>query len=262
MFLSGSVAIAWGAYVLIALSLVPLALAAHYLRLSRQGSYYGFRRDALRKAQYWGAGAISTLLIALVILILRPPSEPSIPVEPNLTPTLTATRVPTLTPVPTETASPSPTRRATATPPFIPTFTPEVLPPEPAMSPLPSAVPAGPDARIMVMALAVEKDESDGPVDPGDQFGRGFHPVYVFFEYGGMETGYTTSFAWYVDNGEYVDSCLDTWVWGIPEDRQWGERGGAYLECSPPGGWQVGFYELRVFVDTRLQSVACFEVVE
>jgi len=262
VFLSGAIAIAWGAYVLIALSFVPLGLTIYYLRKSRQGSYYGSRRAALRKAQYWGVGAISMLTIALVLLILQPSPAPSVSVELNVTPTLTPTRIPTLTPAPTETASPSPTRRATATPPFIPTFTPEVLPPEPAMSPLPSAIPARPDARIAVMALAVERDEDDRPVDPGVQFKPGLHSVYAFFEYGEMETGYATTFAWYAESGEYIDSCLETWVWGVPADRQWGERGAAYLECSPRGGWQTGLYELRVFVDTQLQSVARFEIAE
>jgi len=260
VFLSKPDVILLVAYVLIALSLVPLGLTITYLRKSRRGSYYGLRRDALRKAQYWGLGTALLWLVSLVLLVLHPLAEPIVSVDLRLTPTLTATQIPTRTSVPTETPSPTPTRRATATPPFIPTFTPEILPPEPAMSLLPSAVPADPDARIVIMAVSTQKDENDVPVEPATEFAQGRHPLYVFFEYGGMENGNVATFAWYKD-GEHLETCSETWVWGLPEDRKWGERGGAFLMCDPSSGWQAGNYEVRVFIDTWLQSVVQFVIV-
>jgi hypothetical protein len=111
------------------------------------------------------------------------------------------------------------------------------------------------------MAISMQKDEDDAPIEPGNEFPSGSYPLYVFFEYGDMETGNTTIFAWYKD-GNYFESCLDVWAWGLPEERQWGERGGAYLACTPSGGWQVGNYEIRVFIDTQVQSSVQFSVLQ
>ena len=122
-----------------------------------------------------------------------------------------------------------------------------------ALTPLPSQVPAGQEARIERVALAAEKDEKDAPVDPGDVLPPGDHWVYLFFTYTGMENGVMRSFAWYRD-GQFVERCSDTALW------EWSEAGSTWYGCRPAEGWEQGGYEVRVFVETRLQFVARFRV--
>jgi len=251
----------WVGYVLLVVAVVPLASAVVYLRKSRRGAYYAVRREALKKAQRWGSGAIIMLFVALGLLVLVRVLEGRVREQQIPTAIPVATQMPVRVDLPTQTASPAPTLRATGTTPFIPTFTPEVLPPAYAMSPLPSVVPAGPDARIAIMAVAAQKDENEAPVEPGVEFHQGHYPLYVFFEYGGMKVGYATTFVWY-EGDEPLDSCLQQWVWGRAEDRRWGERGSAYLTCDPLDGWPVGNYEVIAFIDARVQSRLQFTIVQ
>lgn len=177
------------------------------------------------------------------------------------TPTLTSTPTRTSTPRPTLTPTPVPTRGPTATPPPIPTSTPAILPPDTALTPLPSAVPAPQDARITLITLALDRDANGRPVNPGNEFPSGDRRVYLFFSWENMRNNIVTTFAWYKD-GEFIDFCSDTWLWGTTEGRNWGEHGWTSYYCRLPGGWQAGRYEIRVFIETRLQGIAQFVIVE
>lgn len=252
----------WAAYALLVASGIPAGLVVQQLIKARRAPYYAMRRDAFRRAKRWILASLVLQALAIVLLIgalylggivSAPPTVPTV--------TSTITPVPTPTPRPTLTPTVTPTRRPTATPPFIPTSTPAIPLPESALSPLPSAVPAGEDARIAVITLAADLDDSGEPVDPGAEFPPGEHRVCLFFTYEGMKNGVVTTFAWYKDE-EFIDFCSDTWLWGLVEGRDWGERGQSSYYCNPPGGWEPGTYEIRVFIETRLQGIAQFVIRE
>lgn len=251
--------IRWVAYALLIVAAVLVGLAITQLITARRAPFYVMRRNALTRATRWALAALASLVVAVLLLLVVPSLLAVVPA--SVLPTATLTSVPTATatsrptPIPTIT----PTRRPTATPPFIPTSTPAILPPESALSPLPSAVPAGEDAHIAIITLATEQDASGQPVDPGVEFPPGDHRLYVFFTYEGMRNGTTTTFAWYKD-GQLVDFCSDTWLWGLVEGRDWGERGRTSYFCKPPGGWVPGTYEIRAFIETRLQGIAQFVI--
>jgi hypothetical protein len=236
---------------------VLVGLAITQLITARRAPFYVMRRNALTRATRWALAALASLVVAVLLLLVVPFLLAAVPA--SVLPTVTLTSVPTATSRPTPIPTITPTRRSTATPPFIPTSTPAILPPESALSPLPSAVPAGEDAHIAIITLATEQDASGQPVDPGVEFPSGDHRMYLFFTYEGMRNGTTTTFAWYKD-GQLIDYCSDTWLWGLVEGREWGESGRTSYFCKPPGGWAPGTYEIRAFIETRLQGIAQFVI--
>ena len=252
----------WVAYALLLASAVPAGLAVAQLIRARRAPYYALRREALRRGTRWVLVALVWLALASAVLIV-PSRLADILSAPAPVPTATAATVPTRTPTPRPTRTPTaaPTRRPTATAPFIPTSTPEVSLPESALSPLPSAVPAGEDARITIITLAAGEDALAQPVDPGAEFPPGDHRVYLFFTYEGMQNGVATTFAWY-KNGEFLDFCSDTWAWGLVEGRVWGGVGRTSYYCKLPRGWEPGAYQVHVFIETRLQGTAQFVITE
>lgn len=254
----------WVAYALLVASVVPIGIAVSQFVKARRAPYYFQRREALRLATRWMLPALAALAIGAILLIVTSRLTASAPA-----PTATLTSAPTVTPQSTHALTPSamlgasvtPTRRPTATPPAIPTPTLSVPLPAPALSPLPSAVPAGEEAHITLVALALERDGSDQPVSPSTEFPPGDHRVYLFFTWEGMRNGNMTTFAWYKD-GEFLDFCSDTWLWGMAEGRDWGERGHISYYCKLPGGWEPGNYEIHVFIETLLQGVTQFAITE
>ena len=251
----------WVAYALLIASAILVGLAIPQLNKARRAPIYAMRRSARERATRWALAALVLQALAVVLLILT--SYLATVVSAVTAPTATATGAPTYTaaPSPTRTPTVTPTRPPTATPPFIPTPTPAVPLPESLLNPLPSAVPAGENARIAVITLAAEQDADGQPVAPGSEFPPGDHRVVLFFTYEGLADGVTTTFAWY-KNGEFLDFCSDTWLWGLVEGRARGERGRASYPCELPGGWTPGGYEVRVFIETRLQGIAQFVVEE
>ena len=250
----------WIAYALLVASAVPVYLAFVQFSKARHDQYYFQRRDAFKLVRRWIGLALAMLATTIGLLTLAPRL---LAPAPTPTPTAPPTRAPTLTftPLPPHPPTATPTRRPTATPPTIPTPTPSVPLPEPALSPLPSAVPAGEDAHITVIALALEGDDGDQPVSPSKEFPPGDQRIYLFFAWEDMQDGNMTTFAWYKD-GEFLDFCSDTWLWGMVEGREWDERGHTSYYCKLPGGWEPGSYEIHVFIETRLQGVAQFVITE
>lgn len=244
----------WVAYALLIASAVPAGLAISQLVKARRAPYYVMRQEAFRRARRWTLAALGLQALGLVLLIVVPRLV-SIVSPPVPAPTATSTSVPTLTPTsrPTRMPTATPTRRPTTTPPFIPTSTSAIPLPEPAQSPLPSAVPAGEDARIAIITLAAGRDDSDQPVGPGTEFPPGDHSVYLFVSYEGMVNGVAWTFAIYHE-GEFLDATTQLW--------EWGEQGTTYFYYKPPEGYEPGVYEMRVFIETRLQGVAQFVITE
>ncbi len=267
----------WLAYLLFALTLIPIGLALAEFTKARRAAYYAVRRAAFSRATRWLL--VSAVLPSVAIVLLLVPSFVAyvLPSPPTVTPLLTSTPTPTPVPVPSETpittptatrrptATPpqiptiTPTRRPTATPPPIPTPTPTVRPPDTALTPIPSALPAREDSRIQLLALATQVDADGLPVDPGKEFPPGHHLVYLFFQHEGMDAGVPVTVAWYQE-GELLEVCSGTWLWDLVEGRVWGEQGQASVTCHPIAGWQQGNYEIRVFIETRLEGIAQFVI--
>ncbi|MFQ6100119.1 MAG: hypothetical protein ACE5OS_02640 [Anaerolineae bacterium] len=260
----------WVAYALLIASAFLAGLAIPQFAKARRAPYYILRRKALRWATRWLLVALVVQGVAVIILVLVPRLV-TIVSAPVLIPTATPSSTPTpaYVPLPSGTPTPSamlrasatPTRRPTATPPLIPTPTLAVPLPDAALTPLPPAVPAGEDARIVLQCLALERDENGQPLEPGNEFPPGDYRVYLFFTYEGMQNAVATTFAWYKD-GEFLDFCSDTWLWGLVEGRDWGESGWTSYFCRLPGGWEPGSYEIHVFIETRLQGIAQFVITE
>ena len=244
----------WVAYALLLASVVPAGLAISQFIKARRAPYYAARREALRQAMRWVLAALVLQALAVALLIV-PPRLAVFVSTPTPVPTATPTLTPTLTPTPRPTRTPTvtPTRRPTATPPSIPTPTPAIPLPEPALSPLPSAVPAGEDALITFITLAADKDDSDEPVEPGAEFPPGDHRVYLFVSYEGLADGVAWTLAIYCEE-EFLDVSTQLW--------ERGEEGKTYFYYKPPEGYEPGNYEMRVFVEDRLQGVAQFVIVE
>ena len=244
----------WVAYALFIAAAIPAGLAISQLIKARRAPYYVLRREALGRTVRFALVALVLLALAVALLILTPllPASVSLPTPvPTATPTIQPT--PTSTLPPTRTPTATPTRRPTATAPFIPTSTPAITVPDSALSPLPSAVPAREDARIAIITLAADLDDSDQPVDPGTEFPPGDHRVYLFISYEDMTNGVPWTLALYRE-GEFLDAATQLW--------EWGEQGSTYLFYKPPEGYEPGLYEMQVFIEARLQGVAQFVIVE
>ena len=247
----------WGAVGFFCVAAVAVGISIFYFHRARRAPYYILREQARRRGARYLSVAGASLLVGLALLYLHahspavpPPATPS-PFPPtatvaaaSATPPPTPTSRPAFTPLP----SPTPTRRPTATPPFIPTPTPAYPLPETALSPLPGAVAAGPEAEITFLTFALG-EENGQPVDPGVEFPPGDHRVYFFFEYQGMAKNVVWTYGWYRD-GQYLDGATRLWVLG--------RAGVNYLYYKPPGGYEPGVYEVRVWIEDRFQTSAQF----
>jgi hypothetical protein len=241
--LSAVIGLRWIAYGLLIGSVVPAGLSIPQFVKSRRAKYYVIRREALQRAMRWLLIMGIMQAVAIALLIVCPLLQSGAP-----TPEATATP----TEVPAETA---PSLAATPRPTAAPTAAPTKTPP-----PTPTAT-TEPEASITFRALSTEVSRGR-PVDPGDTFPPSDHRVYVFFRYEGMQDGLETTADWYKD-GEAIDFCSDTWLWGQDEDYGFGGATGASLiYCKPPGGWEPGNYEVRFLIEEQLQFIVEFVITE
>jgi len=243
----------WVAYVLLLASVIPVGVVITQLIKARRAPFYIARELALKRAKRWVLVALLLLVLGIDLLIVPPRLAPASRRSPEHTPTPTSATMVTPTPRPTQMPTVTPTRRPTATPPFIPTPTSDVPLPESALTPLSSAVPAGEGAHINVITLAADRDDGGQPVDPGIEFPSGDHRVCLFIHYEGMADGVAWTLAIYRE-GQFLDSTTEVW--------EWGTEGKTCLYYKPPGGYEPGVYEMRVFVENRLQAVAQFVIRE
>jgi hypothetical protein len=247
-----------GIFTLLTLFIISIGVSLFFFRRAQLAPYYVIRENARRKGRFWLVVSTVTLVLLVSLVLLdrffsapapppTPPPASATPLEPLASPTsVTPTSTPTFTP------SVTPTRRPTATPPPLPTPTPAYPLPDTALTPPAGATPAGAEATITLLTLAL--DEQNGrPEQPGSSFPPGEHRVYLFFEYQGMEQGNAWTYAWYRE-GEFLDG--DTRLWSLDD------AGASYLYYSPPGGYEPGVYEVRVWIEDELQGIAQFEIVE
>jgi hypothetical protein len=266
--LDAVICLRWVAYGLLIASIVPAGLSVPQFAKSRSAPYYILRRNALRRAMRLLLAMLIMQALAIALLIVCPLLRSGGP-RPTPTPTArltstpgipTQTAIPTITPrptrAPTATPSPQPTATATTAPPVSPVPT-TTQPGDGTTPPAASPVPAGLDARIEFIALAIEKDEHNMPVNPENEFPPGDHYVYLFFSYQGMQNGVITTFAMYRDGGIYQvgeEAYSDTSPW------RWGPRGRTFYQW--PGDWEPGNYEIHVFIEEDPQFIAEFVITE
>jgi hypothetical protein len=251
----------WIAYALLIGSIIPAVLSIPKFVKSRRAKYYGIRREALQQAlrRLLVMGIIQA--VAILLLVVSPLLQREILATPEATapPTgtpIATTPVPAATPPPAETPTPPPTRRPSPTStPTVPTVPPSKGPTPEGPTPPLSPVPAGPEASIRFTALAMERNESGLPVNPGFEFPPGDHAIYLFFTYEGMQNGVERTFAWYKD-GEFFERCSQTALW------EWGDRGRTSYYCEPSVGWEPGDYEIHVLVEEQLQFLVEFTITE
>jgi serine/threonine protein kinase len=181
------------------------------------------------------------------------PAQLNLQVLPTEAPQATIVTEPTTEVVqPTEVAAVEPAPAIdTPEPPSptpIPTETPTLVP---LPTPGPPTIAAGSPFTNLRLAHNVTADGD--PTQTGTSFAPGPQPIYLFFDFKGIEAG--TPWA-------------HRWVWGDTElgifDDTWSENysssGTAWIYFSPVGGFQSGPYQVTLEVNGRVVSTATFVV--
>ncbi len=247
---------------LIALGFLLIArLVIRDLIIMRSGHYYVVREDA-RKRALRSAGLAALVLVAGVsfglyarALSQRPRISTSIP---GSTPTISAhrpTATPTFTNMPSPTLVPSPSSRpSTTTPVLTPTPSVELPPPLLTVTSLPSAVPALPNARLGAITFAAGAKEVKCPAPPSGagqtEFEAGTPKICAYFLVYNMARNTMWTAVWYKE-GKYVAG--DPLLWTDAPDGV-----GVAFYAEP--GRQPGRWELRLYIEGRLQSIGAFIV--
>ncbi len=113
---------------------------------------------------------------------------------------------------------------------------------------------------IYILTVEHGGERNGMPVEPGAEFPPGDHRVYVFFEYEGMARGATWTYRWCKD-GECTDGM--TCLWGMPaRECPWVSTlaGSTYLFFKPINGYEPGRYEVRLWIEDRLQFAEPFVI--
>jgi hypothetical protein len=160
---------------------------------------------------------------------------------PTATFTPNPTSQPTWTPLPTSTATPTPLPTAT-----FPPNVPGIL-----QTPVPSAVPVSPNARLILTTLASIVDSKGTPTDPGLAFPDGTRRVRLFFRAANVNNGAVWSVLCYKGN-QLVDSVVDLWEWG---SRTQSARAFCSIDGSP------GTYTAAAYLGPIKQFEVTFELL-
>jgi len=245
-------------------ALVLVILAIVYLRRARSGLYYVVREESRTRGLRLLLVAVLVLpvtlgpaayvdrlarqmptLVAAAVLASTPTQAVKAPTISPL-PTATATlEPPTETPTPRPTVTPLPTATATST-----RIPPTDLPPT-LLTPLPSAVPAAEDASFGPIQLGAgfvnrQLDER-GVVFPLD-----VKTVHATFQVRNMNRNAPWTAAWYRE-GKYVAG--DPLLWDSTANIT------GHVFYGPSGGFLPGRWELRLYIEDRLQNKAVFTIV-
>jgi len=159
-----------------------------------------------------------------------------------------ATSMPTSTLIPATLVRPSiaaPTLTATA----VPGRTPRT--PSPTFE-SPVSTPTeewGGSFQTPILAQGVSEDNL--PLEAGEVFPEGTKQVYLFFSYTGMEKGRPWTQTWYRGEQE---------VWSQTKPWRLGGEGSAWTYMELTEGFPPGEYEVRLYIDRRLQQRVEFTV--
>jgi serine/threonine-protein kinase len=193
--------------------------------------------------------------VALVWESVRPPlaALPQVDTQPAVSPIIAATPVPDSAPagavvdvatVVAATALPAPSDTPAAPPTVTPTLAP--LP-----TPGPPVVAEGSPFSNIRLAHAITADNN--PEKVGLSFAPGPQPLYLFFDFAGIDPG---------------TPWMHRWRWGDTElgafDEIWADGyssfGSAWVFYSPTGGFQPGPYQITLEVNGRTVSTATFVI--
>ena len=231
--------------------------AARAGRGARSAAYYALRQESTSRTRFWSVIATFTFMatVALALFLTNQPS-PTVAVSINASvptpivvhtkpplPTATATAMPTAPPSPTPTLAPQPTPTPTAT---LPPNLPAVL-----LTPVPSALPVAPNAKLAFTTLASVLDNNGDPVNPGLAFPAGTNSVKVFFRAAGVNNAATWSVICYKGD-KIVDSVVALWRWGPGAQ-------GARAFCGIDGS--IGKYAVVGYLGPNKQFEVAFELL-
>jgi hypothetical protein len=248
-------------------ALLALILAIWAWREARHTRYLIVRRAAERRARRWfwltlglvlSTGALNALARSGFHLPFEipPPAWPGL-VSPSPTPSMETFPSPSPTPLeeipPTPTLPPTPVPSPTA--PSSPLPPPTLPYPPTLLTPLPGAVPAPPNARFTDLALTDACDERGRPVQiptpPPTVFPAGTVRICGRFRVENMPKGAAWTVAWYREDAPEDSSTL-RW------DGRPGQSG--YIYNTRPAGFLPGRWEIRLYIEDRLQVRLEFEV--
>jgi hypothetical protein len=237
-----------------------LIVAAIFLQRARSGAYYVVREEARTRglrlliiaiavipvALGLGAGVDSFARPASVARVTATPAPTAIPTQPEPTVTFTS-EPPTNTPTPRPTATPLPVPTATPSPTRIP---PTDLPPT-LLTPVPSAVPAADNASFGPIQLGSGwvnfQLTGTGAVFPLD-----VPIVHATFLVRNLNRNAAWTAAWYHE-GKYVAG--DPLLWDASPNTV------GHVYYGPRGGYKAGKWELRLYIEDRLQQKVSFIIL-
>ncbi len=104
------------------------------------------------------------------------------------------------------------------------------------------------------ITFAEGEDRDGNPLKPSTTFKSGISAVYAFFDWQGMQDGWTWSRAWYLD-GEYVTGGESAWESGESGKNFW-----IYI-YTKQGSLPEGRYRLDLRVEGELVQSGFFEIV-
>ncbi len=241
--------------------IIFIIIAIRALQEARSGLYYVVREKARSRG-------LRLILMALLMVPVTlglaayadhvagsPPALVRITATPTLThtvqpvrPTVTATpEPPTDTPQPRPTATLLPVPTVTASPTRIP---PTDLPPT-LLTPIPSAVAAAENASFGPIQLGTSYVNYQLG-DIAESFPLDMPVVHATFLVRNLNRNATWTAAWYRD-GKYVAGDPLLWT-SVPNTV-------GHVFFGPPGGFRPGKWELRLYIQDRLQSKATFTIL-
>ncbi len=93
-------------------------------------------------------------------------------------------------------------------------------------------------------------DRNDQPVGPGSEFESGIEELYAFWDYQGMQDGWTWTQHWYIDDQLVLEGSEETWAGG--------ESGSWWVSIYSDNGLPDGEYRLELLVEGQVvQEATC-----
>jgi len=241
------------AAILVAIAAVFVVRASiRSMQSARQFSFYKAHKQrnasALRLFIFalllFGCAALIPIYGEPLLYAYYPPSP-----TPSLTPTITLT--PTLTLIPTVTGTPIITNTSSVT--GTPTLTTTPFVPNAVEALFTGILTPNPESVFTEIQFSTKFDKGEA-INPKTSFKLPITTMYGGFDYNFTIPDTQWTALWYRD-GKLISFETKPWDGGT------GGIGG-YTECSnPDGGWQVGNYEVQIFMVHELRKVGHFVVL-
>ncbi|MFC1974932.1 serine/threonine protein kinase [Chloroflexota bacterium] len=213
----------------------------------------------------WALITIPFIVILLVIgfwLVLKWDASQSVtittPAQPAIVQPATATHTPATVITSQDEVKKEDTPTVTVESTQPPTFTPgptttPAATPTPVSLPTPGAPTIAADSPFANLLLARGITENNEPESVGISFTSGPQPVYLFFDYNGIEPGTPWTHRWTWGDTE-LGTYPDTW------SESYKRKGTAWIFYSPTRGYQPGPYKVTLEVDGQTVATATFVI--